>query len=226
MFTDRIDAGLRLAERLERYKGSRGVVLAVPRGGVPVGFMVAESLGFELDVLLCKKIGHPQNPEYAIGAVSPTDRILNLTAGVDEGYIERETDILRKKMRENERAFRKGRPAAALNGRTVIVVDDGIATGHTLLCTLPMLRRQGADRIVVAVPVAPASAIRKLKAHADEIVSLLVPEDFIAVGSYYEDFSQVEDEEVARYMDLSRKKATADTPGRRIDETATEEQDT
>jgi putative phosphoribosyl transferase len=108
-------------------------------------------------------------------------------------------------MRENERVFRKGRPAASLRGRTVIVVDDGIATGNTLLCTLPMLRRKGAERIVVAVPVAPASAIRKLEAHADEVVTLLVPDDFIAVGSYYEDFSQVEDEEVARYMELSRR---------------------
>ena len=115
-------------------------------------------------------------------------------------------------MRENERAFRKGRPAAELKGRTVIVVDDGIATGNTLLCTLPMLRREGAERIVVAVPVAPASAIRKLKAHADEVVSLLVPEDFIAVGSYFEDFSQVEDEEVARYMSRSKEEDVAQSP--------------
>lgn len=204
MFTDRLDAGIRLADRLRAYKGRKGVVLAIPRGGVPVGYMVAKTLGFELDVLLCKKIGHPGNPEFAIGAVSPTDRIVNPSSGVDEEYIDEETDRLRRIMKDNERRFRKGRPAIPLKERTVIVVDDGIATGNTLLCTLPVLRREKPERIVVAVPVAPASAVRRLKPHADEVVTLLVPDDFFAVGSYYDDFSQVEDEEVARYMALSR----------------------
>ena len=203
MFTDRIDAGLRLAESLEKYKGRKGVVLAIPRGGMPIGYLVAKSLDFELDVLLCKKIGHPQNPEYAIGAVSPTDHIVNLSAGVSKAYIEQEAERLRKKMRESERLFRKGKPPVSIKGKTVIVVDDGIATGSTLLCTLPMLRREGPEWIVVAVPVAPANAIRKLKEHADEVVSLIVPDDFMAVGSYYEDFTQVEDEEVARYMAMA-----------------------
>jgi predicted phosphoribosyltransferase len=210
MFMDRIDAGMQLAQRLGKYKGEDGVVLAVPRGGVPVGYMVAKTLGFPLDVLLCKKIGHPRNPEYAIGAVSLKDRIVNLPAGVANEYIESEMARLREKMTANERLFRKGRPPAPLSGRTLIVVDDGIATGSTLQCVLPMLRREQPKRIVVAVPVAPASAIRSLKAHADEVVALLVPDDFFAVGSYYDDFSQVEDEEVARYMDLSREQeATA-----------------
>ena len=203
MFTDRIDAGLLLAERLSKYKGDHGVVLAIPRGGVPIGYTVAKSLGFELDVLLCKKIGHPHNPEYAIGAVSPTDRIVNLSAGASKEYIEKETERLREKMRGNERLFRKGRPPVPLKGKTVIVVDDGIATGNTLLCTLPMLRREGAEKIVVAVPVAPTAAIHRLKAYSDEVISLLVPDDFMAVGSYYDDFSQVEDAEVARYMALA-----------------------
>lgn len=202
MFSDRIDAGLKLADRLGRFKEADGVVLAIPRGGVPVGYMVAKTLAFPLDVLLCKKIGHPRNPEYAIGAVSLTDRIVNLSAGVSEEYIEQETERLRKRMRENERLFRSGMPPASLKGKTVLVVDDGIATGNTLLCALPMLRREGAGRIVVAVPVAPASAISRLKAVADEVVSLIVPDDFMAVGSYYEDFSQVDDAEVARYMGL------------------------
>lgn len=201
MFADRIDAGLQLADRLRHLKGREGVVLAIPRGGVPVGFMVAESLGFRLDVLLCKKIGHPHNPEYSIGAVSLTDRVLNLSTGVSTDYIEEETLRLRRRMRENEHAFRKGRPPIALKGKTVVVVDDGIATGSTLLCTLPMLRNQGPDRLIVAVPVAPAAAVRKLRVHADEVVSLLVPDDFMAVGSYYADFTQVEDSEVVAYME-------------------------
>ena len=201
MFADRIEAGLYLADKLKKYKNKPGVVLAVPRGGVPLGYIIARELNMPMEVILTKKIGHPTNPEYAIGAVSMTEKIIVPHAGVSEEYIEKETEKIRKKLRENYVKFMGDKKPAELADKIVILVDDGIATGNTLISTISMLRKRNPAKIVVAVPVAPKSAVAKLSKMVDELVIPLIPEDFHGVGAFYEDFEQVSDEDVLGYLD-------------------------
>lgn len=200
MFQDRADAGRALARLLAKYRGKPGVVLAVPRGGVPVGAEVARALGMPLEPLVSKKIGHPLNPEYAIGAVTLEDRMMREPDAAPKAYVDAETERLRQRIAEQTRRFTDGRKPRPLEGIPVIVVDDGIATGSTLLCTLPMLRRKRPSRIIVAVPVAPPDALERLRAVADEVVCILREEDFNGVGAFYADFTQVEDSEVAEML--------------------------
>lgn len=204
MFTDRLQAGKLLAQKLLRYKNTGAVVLAVPRGGVPVGYVVARELRLPMDLLLVKKIGHPTNKEYAIGAVSLTDSHIERHPEVTKDYIDQETERVRQRLRDMQQKFRNDRPLSDLNKRIVIVVDDGIATGNTLLAAIPMLRRTGCAKIVIAVPVAPDSAMTNLGREADEVVSVLLPEEFYGVGAFYDNFEQVSDEEVLFYLEKYR----------------------
>lgn len=200
MFQDRADAGRALARLLSKYRGSPGLVLAVPRGGVPVGAEVARALGMPLEPLLSKKIGHPLNPEYAIGAVTMEDRMLSDRRDLPDDYLDDETDRLRKVMHEQMQRLTDGRKPRPVEGITVILVDDGIATGNTLLCSLPMLRRRKPAWIVVAVPVAPPEALERLRVVADEVLCLQTEESFSGVGAFYADFRQVEDAEAAEIL--------------------------
>ncbi len=201
MYADRIEAGLVLADQLKKYTGQPGVVLAVPRGGVPLGYIIARELKMPLEILLSKKIGHPNNPEYAIGAVSLTDSIIIPHEGVSNEYIESETERIREKLRENYKKFMRDIKPIDLKDKIIIIVDDGIATGNTLLSTVKMLRNQKPAKIVIAVPVAPRSSVDKLSKLVDEMVIPLIPEEFYGVGGFYEDFAQVSDEEVLMYLD-------------------------
>lgn len=204
MFQNRTDAAHRLAERLARYRGDDGLVLAIPRGGVPIGVAVARALGFPLEVALAKKIGHPNNREYAIGVVTLAGAAVNENAaGVSETYIRQETERLQAHLRASLRLFMAGRPLTPLAGKTVVVVDDGIATGHTMAGTVQAVRAGRPGKLVVAVPVAPPHAVQLLRPLVDELVCLLIPPDFRAVGQYYEDFGQVSDEEVVRLLRAS-----------------------
>lgn len=200
MYSDRIEAGLVLAERLKKYSGEPCVILAVPRGGVPLGFIIARELNLPLELLLSKKIGHPNNPEYAIGAVSLTDQVLIPHPSVPEAYIEKETYRLRQKLRENYIKFMGDKKPVSLENKILIVVDDGIATGNTLMSTVKMLRNSNPAKIIVAAPVAPQSAVNKLSKVVDELVIPLIPKEFFGVGGFYEDFTQVSDEEVLDYL--------------------------
>lgn len=201
MYADRIEAGLMLAEKLKKYAGENSIILAVPRGGVPLGYIMARELHLPLELLLSKKIGHPNNPEYAIGAVSLTDRVLIPHAGVSDAYIESETTRLRQKLRENYIKFMGDKKTSDLENKILIVVDDGIATGNTLMSTIQMLRNSKPAKIIVAAPVAPQSAVNKLSKVVDELVIPLIPEEFYGVGSFYEDFTQVSDDDVLLYLD-------------------------
>lgn len=205
MFRDRVEAGARLARSLRRYKGAKSaVVLAVPRGGLPVGREIARALGLPLDVLLTKKIGHPFNPEFAIGAVTLTGAAVDAETmareGVSEGYVASEVERLRASLRERWRLYRGDAPPPSMNGRTAILVDDGAATGRTLLAAIEVLRRERAARVVVAVPVASDDAAEALRAAADELECLAVPADFMAIGQFYGDFAQVSDEEAVALL--------------------------
>lgn len=205
MFTDRIEAGRLLAEKLKKYQGQAGVILAVPRGGVPVAYAVAKELGLPLDLVLTKKIGHPMNREYAIGAVSLTDSFVIPHRGVSQFYIDREIKTIRERLKEMYRKFMGDKEPESLAGKIIIVIDDGIATGNTLMGTINMLRKDRPSKIVIAVPVASESAVQKLSEVADELVVVSIPEEFYGVGAFYENFEQVSDEEVIYYLDKWRR---------------------
>jgi predicted phosphoribosyltransferase len=201
MYADRIEAGLVLADQLKKYAGHPGVVLVVPRGGVPLGYIIARELKMPMEILLSKKIGHPNNPEYAIGAVSLTDRIIIHHEGVSNEYIESETEKIREKLKENYKKFMGNNKPNDLKNKIVIIVDDGIATGNTLLSAVKILRQKNPAKIVIAAPVASRSSVEKLSKFVDEMVIPLIPKEFYGVGGFYEDFEQVSDEEVLSYLD-------------------------
>jgi putative phosphoribosyl transferase len=192
MLRDRLEAGERLAAALEAYRGRRdAVVLAVPRGGLPIGAVVAETLGLPLDVMLTKKIGHPQNPELAVGAVALSGEVIGPLArqyAVPESYLLERIEAAR---------YAGDSEPVAVEGKTVLLVDDGAATGMTLRVAAAALKNAGAARVVIAVPVAPEEAVAVLRPRADEVVCLECPDDFRAVGQYYADFTEVDDEQAA-----------------------------
>ncbi len=204
LFRDRLEAGLLLAAKLNKYVNEPGIVLAVPRGGVPVAYAVARELGFPIDILLTKKIGHPMNKEYAIGAASLTDYFVIPHENVKEEYIASEVKNIRARLSEMYRRFRADQEPEKLEGKTVLVIDDGIATGNTLLGTISMLRKSKPRKIIIAVPVASAASVAKLSPEVDELVALYVPTEFPGVGAFYADFEQVTDEEVLNYLDKLR----------------------
>lgn len=201
MFKDRIEAGMLLAERLKKYKNDSGVVLAIPRGGVPVAYAVAKELGFPIEVILTKKIGHPANKEYAIGAASLTDHFLIPHENVSAEYVQEELRNIRSRLKEMYTLFMGDKQPEKIEEKTVIVIDDGIATGNTIMGTVHLLRKSNPGKIVIGVPVASRDAVRKLSREVDEVVAVLIPEEFYGVGAFYEDFEQVSDEEVMYYLE-------------------------
>lgn len=197
MFKDRYDAAAELALKLEKYKGNDGIVLAIPRGGVPIGYVIAKDLGFPLEIILSKKIGHPSNPEYAIGSVSLDGIVINdNVSDVSTEYIYKTADKILRDLKTKFKYYMGDREATNLKNKTVILVDDGIATGSTIIATIHSVRKMGPEKIIVATPVASLLSINKIKSIADEIIILLMPKKFMGVGQFYNDFSQVEDEEV------------------------------
>ena len=201
MFTDRIEAGILLAAKLKKYKDEPGIILAVPRGGIPVAYALATELDFPVEVVLTKKIGHPMNKEYAIGAASLTDYFVEPHENVSDAYIQQELIRIRKRLREMYAKFMGEEKPASLEGKTVIVIDDGIATGNTILSTIQVLRKSNPGKIIIAVPVAAQSAVNKISRIADEVITVITPHIFHGVGAFYKDFSQVSDEEVIFYLD-------------------------
>lgn len=201
LFTDRTDAGQRLAEALRHLAGEKPVVLGLPRGGVPVAAAVATALGAPLDVIVVRKLGVPYHRELAFGAIGEGGvRVINddvVRRGglnpADIATVERAEQAALVRQAEQ---FRDDRPRLALEGRTAIVIDDGIATGATASAACQVVRAQGAARVVLAVPVAPADTVAWLRTQVDEVVCLSTPVLFSAVGEWYRDFSQTSDEEV------------------------------
>jgi putative phosphoribosyl transferase len=205
-FADRTDAGRRLAEDLRPYAGRPdAVVLALPRGGVPVAYEVAHGLGLALEPFLVRKLGVPGHEELAMGAIaSGGARVLNHEVLTGAGLTERQVeDVTRRELQtleERERRYRGERPPRALQDATGILVDDGLATGATMRAAIQALKNLGAARIVVAVPVAPIQTCAALRPEVDELVCLKTPEPFTAVGFWYRDFSPVSDEQVTELL--------------------------
>lgn len=206
LFPDRTEAGRLLAARLEKYAGKPDViVLALPRGGVPVAYEVARALHAPMDVFVVRKLGIPGQEELAMGAVATGGvRVLNDQVvrglGIPDYVIDAVVDWETEELKRRERVYRGDRPPPGVRGRTVILVDDGLATGSTMLAAVRALRQQGPARIVVAVPVASPDTCELLKAHVDEVVCAATPEPFYAVGLWYRDFSQTTDEEVRELL--------------------------
>jgi putative phosphoribosyl transferase len=202
-FADRGEAGRRLADKLLHLKDRQPVVLALPRGGVAVGFEIAQTLDAPLDIVLVRKIGVPWQPELALGAVTDgaareifVDRDLATSLDVPDNYIEEETARQLEEIERRRKSYCEGRPALEVAGRTAIVVDDGIATGATMRVALQAVRRRGPARSVLAVPVAPPDTLAALRKEVDEAVCLETPIGLVAIGFYYRDFHQMRDSEV------------------------------
>ncbi|TFH22838.1 phosphoribosyltransferase [Candidatus Bathyarchaeota archaeon] len=209
-FVDRIDAGKRLASSLKNFSGKKGTVLAIPRGGVVVGYMIAKILNLPLDIIIPRKIGAPDNPELAIGAVAEDgtailDQNLIKYLGVSREYVIKEIERQKQEIKRRFKLYRQGASYPDLKGLDVIVVDDGIATGSTMKAALVSVRNRGAASITVAVPVGPPSTIEELGKMADRVVCLYMPELFQAICEFYRDFSQTSDEEVIGLL-LEKKK--------------------
>jgi predicted phosphoribosyltransferase len=203
VFADRRDAGRRLAAVLEHLRGRRPVVMAVPRGGVVVGREVAVRLQAPLDVIVPRKLRAPFNPELAIGAVAEGGAVFleeETARGTSDAYVEQEVATQRAEIARRVDAYRGGRPPLDVAGRTAIVVDDGIATGATMVAALRAVRAGRPAHLVAAVPVAPPEGIVRLAKEADEVVCLATPAYFQAVGQFYEDFTQVTDTEVVALL--------------------------
>jgi predicted phosphoribosyltransferase len=214
-FRDRHDAGRRLATQLGRYAGNPGVlVLALPRGGVPVAYEVAEALGAPMDVFIVRKLGLPGHEELAMGAIASggvrvLDEDLMRVAHVGHADLERVTAAERAELARRERQYRGKRPFPDVRGRTVILVDDGLATGSTMRAAVAALRQEGPARIVVAVPVAAPETCDAFLDIADDIICAETPEPFHAVGLWYDDFSQTTDAEVHHLIDRARRDTDA-----------------
>lgn len=203
-FRDREEAARRLAAELDDCRGRDPLVLAIPRGAVPMGRVIAEALDGELDVALVHKIGAPGNPEYAIGAVSDTGEVAMRDAldarAVPRSYVEAEGRRQLAVLRRRRGVYTPGRPAPDPRGRLVIVVDDGIATGSTLEAALRLVRARGPRELIAAVAVAPPESLAALEPLADRIVCLETPRRFFAVGQFFDDFHQVGDDEVVAIL--------------------------
>ncbi|MEI2386138.1 phosphoribosyltransferase family protein [Breoghania sp. JC706] len=208
VFRDRIDAGRRLGEALQGYAGKDVVVLALPRGGVPVAAEVARALNAPLDLLLVRKIGVPRQPEIAMGAIVDGDPPIVVrneeviaAANIPPGDFERVRRHESEELERRRRRYVAGRERISPGGRIAIVVDDGIATGSTMKAAVRGLKQQKPAEIVIAVPVAAPEAVADLRREADAVVSLEMPRNFRAIGAYFEDFGQLEDDEVARLLE-------------------------
>jgi predicted phosphoribosyltransferase len=214
-FRDRREAGRLLAEKLVEYADRPDViVLALPRGGVPIAYEVARALNAPLDVFLVRKLGVPGHEEFAMGAIATGGvRVINDEAvralGIPDYLIEAVAAKEQQELTRRERLYRDGRPPSDIRGKTVILVDDGLATGFTMLAAIKALRKQQTGRIVVAVPIAPPETCDQLREQADDVICAVTPEPFYAVGLWYEDFSQTTDDEVRDLLTRANKEIMA-----------------
>ena len=212
MFYDRKEAGELLGAALRKFGQLDPVVLAIPRGGVPVGYEVAKVLRAPLDVVLTKKIGHPLDKEFAIGALGREGYSLSPAArGIPQDYLSNELRRVRKAVEEKDRIYHKEFPSLKINDKWIILVDDGVATGSTISVTADLLAQQSPAGLIIAIPVAPLNTVRKLKEHSNvnEVVCLEIPNDFRGVGQFYENFAPVEDSEA---IDLLRRANASEKP--------------
>ena len=206
MFHDRTEAGAQLGEALVERDIDADIVLAIPRGGLPLGRAVADALSLPLDIIVARKIGAPHNSELAIGAVGSDGSVwlnddLMSRVGVDDAYLEAQRQQETENAREKAERYRGDRPSPDLTDKRVVIVDDGVATGATTMACIRLARESGAEAVILAVPVGPPDSIADLEEAADTVVCLETPQYFQAVGQFYDRFDQVTDEEAMQYLD-------------------------
>ncbi|UOB17926.1 phosphoribosyltransferase [Abyssalbus ytuae] len=207
MFNNRAQAGKLLAEKLLKYKDEKAVVLAIPRGGLPLGAIIAKTLHLPLDIVLTKKIGHPYNKEYAIGALSLDNIVLGEAAKeISRQYITEESKLIRQNLQDRYQQYYQNKTPEKIEGKIAIIVDDGIATGNTILATVGLITKSKPSKIVIAVPVAPPTTVKKLESssHIHEVLCLLTPPNFQAVGQFYNEFYPVSDKEAIAFLQSSQ----------------------
>ena len=208
MFKDRVDAGQQLAATLRNYNLKDPIIYTIPRGGVVCAYEIARKLKAPLSLIITRKIGHPDNPEYAIGAVAE-DGCIELTAegrAVDQTWLQHKIEAERREAERRQKAYLAGKPPLSATGKTAVIVDDGLATGLTMLVAIKEVRHMNPERIVVAVPVAAVDTVHRLSKDVDEIIALQTPPDFYSIGAHYESFLQVSDEEVVAIIKKANKK--------------------
>ena len=210
MFRDRLEAGEKLAEVLSDYRGEQVAVIAIPRGGVEVGYVIAERFDSPLEVTVPRKIGSPMDPELAVGAVAEDGTIyveedVVKMLGVREDWIRVEAERELQEVRRRLELYRGGKPLPGLREYVVLLVDDGIATGATIIATARFLRKLNPRRLVIAAPVAPPEVLPKLSREADDVRCVETPTPFFAIGQFYQDFSQLDDSKVIEYLSKVRR---------------------
>lgn len=212
-FADRKEAAHLLAQQLAQYRGKSPLVLAIPRGAVPMGAIIADALDGELDVVLVHKLGAPGNPEYAIGSVDEAGHVQLTRAGQEmhlpPGYVERESHAQLEALREKRRRYTPVHSPADPKGRTVIIVDDGVATGSTLIAAAQAIREKSPQRVIAAIGVAPCETVDRIRGVVDEVVILECSEYFFAVGQFFRNFAQVTDDEVMGLLAQRKEHAPA-----------------
>jgi len=221
LFRDRTEVGKLLADRIIGMKFENPIVLAIPRGGVPVAKEIALSLGAKLDLVITRKIGYPGQPEFAIGAVTQDGELIldeNIVRdyGISKEYLKEESARQKKEITDRMQKYRGGRPYPDLAGKIIIIVDDGIATGNTMLAAIESVKRKKPAKIILAIGVAPPETVRRLSSVVDQVICLETPEPFYAIGEFYERFEQVEDNEVKNALveiDLIAKRTRPKNPG-------------
>ncbi len=210
IFKDRIDAGVKLAKELQSFKDAKDtIIIGLPRGGVPVAYQVAEELNLPLDIVCPRKIGAPMNKEFAIGAITETgegifDTYTISRLDIPKEYIEQEVEIEKTEAQNRLKMYRQNRPARDLKGKTVIIVDDGLATGSTMKAAIISIKKEDAAKIIVAIPVSPPNTLSEMQQEVDQIICLDAPLFFQAVGQFYENFGQTADEEVIELLKIAR----------------------
>jgi len=205
LFENRIDAARQLIPLLEQYRKGPAVIMAVPRGGVPIGFEIAKQFHMPLELLLTKKIGHPLSEELAIGAASMEDYLVDPRHNISDVYVTNEVQRIQNTLRRRYRQFMGDRKPADIANKIVIIVDDGVATGNTLFAAVNLIRTKQPARIVIAVPVAPRQAVERLRQKVDDVICLQIPTNFFGVGQFYRDFSEVPDEEVVALLNEAQR---------------------
>lgn len=206
MYTNRIEAGRALAPALLKYKNEDGIVLAVPKGGIPLGYEIAHALQWPLEPVWTKKIGHPQRREYAIGAMSTSGSVITPHRDVPDEYIRAERARIGEYLAQMQKKFMGDRPPASLENKIVVVVDDGIATGHTLLTTIELIRSDHPKRVIVTAPVSAGTGYEILLKRCDELIVPVVEHGFFdGVGAHYEDFDDVSEDEALYYLEKNRR---------------------
>jgi predicted phosphoribosyltransferase len=210
LFSNRLDAAERLIPILRENIDDDSIIVAIPRGAVPMGFHIAKALNLPFDIILVKKISLPENPELAVGSVSINGRVIDPEFAVRRAYIDTETKRLQQLLKEQESLFRYEHPAIDLCDKTVIVIDDGMATGNSMISAIQAVRQQHPSKVIVAIPVSAADALEKVRRLADDVVCPHVPSNFYSVADFYGDFTQVSDQQVkvilgnSKYLERKR----------------------